>query len=133
MCQRCLLLHNLLFNLHSHTAYDYSKDTIFNNYFEILFFMAEVPAKCQWHFKAGSLLWWILNSVSLLNIGSMFCIKMSYLRQRVFRGWLLFNPLSKYSISSVNSWFSPNSTTSLKCFTCWTTVYNWKRQICWPK
>lgn len=102
-------------------------------YFQILFFMAEVPGICQWHFKAWTLLWCIFNSVSLLSIGSVLYIKMSYLRQRVFRGWLLFNPLSKYSISSVNSWFSPNSTTSLKCFTCWTTVYNWKRQIFWPK
>lgn len=50
----------------------------------------------------------------------------SYLRQRVFRGCPLFRPVARYSKSSVNSWFSPNSTTSLKCFTCWTTVYNWE-------
>lgn len=46
----------------------------------------------------------------------------AYLRHRVLSGWLLFSPVSRYSKSSVNSWFSPNSTTSLKCFTCCTTV-----------
>lgn len=52
----------------------------------------------------------------------------SYLRHRVLRGCPLFRPVARYSKSSVNSWFSPNSTTSLKCFTCWTTVYSWKIQ-----
>lgn len=51
-----------------------------------------------------------------------------YLRQRVLRGWPLLRPVARYSKSSVNSWFSPNSTTSLKCFTCCTTVYNCRRK-----
>lgn len=55
----------------------------------------------------------------------------SYLRQRVLRGCPHFKPVARYSKSSVNSWFSPNSTTSLKCFTCWTTVYSWKTQQQW--
>lgn len=51
-------------------------------------------------------------------------IGFQHLRQRVLRGCPVFRPVARYSKSSVNSWFSPNSTTSLKCFTCWTTVYN---------
>ncbi|MEQ2202755.1 hypothetical protein XENOCAPTIV_014774, partial [Xenoophorus captivus] len=52
----------------------------------------------------------------------------SYLRHRVLSGCPLFRPVVRYSKSSVNSWFSPNSTTSLKCFTCWTTVYSCKHR-----
>lgn len=52
----------------------------------------------------------------------------SDLRQRVLRGCPVFRPVARYSKSSVNSWFSPNSTTSLKCLTCWTTVYSCKTQ-----
>lgn len=70
--------------------------------------------------------WRDVKSGKILHRGGQFWVDLSYLRHRVLSGWLLFRPVSRYSKSSVNSWFSPNSTTSLKCFTLCTTVYSCK-------
>lgn len=88
-------------------------------------YMSEI---CQTKTNVTSLRWTTAAVDALHSPGAA---ADSHLRQRVLRGCPHFKPVARYSKSSVNSWFSPNSTTSLKCFTCWTTVYSWKTQQQW--